>query len=176
MNRSSIQNLVARLAAAAVCCSGFIQAPGGLPPVEKVSEPIIVFQHDGRDTTGYALYARRKGGREQRIDLGFIAPDESHTVRVPLPGLAPGTYVLAVAAYNRSAESPRISVLPPIVTVPIGSNRPDDQHDAAVTADSEAPTAPTATSAPAAQQPATQGVKESLWARLKRMLFGTDTP
>jgi hypothetical protein len=77
----------------------------------------IVFEHDGRDTAGYVLYAKRDRGREVRIDLGRLTPDSSGTVRASLPALPQGTYQLAVAAYNIAGESSRIYVSPARVTL-----------------------------------------------------------
>jgi hypothetical protein len=74
--------------------------------------PTLAFTHDGVETTGYVLYARPERAYELRFDLGRLERDASGAVTVALPDLPPGSYVVAVAAYNTEREGRRSPGLP----------------------------------------------------------------
>ena len=80
----------------------------------------IVFQHDGKDVSGFVLYLQPEGGSPIRIDLGMLKPDAKGLISTTLPKLPSGSYRAEVAAYNGSGESPRVAAAPPsfVVTGP----------------------------------------------------------
>jgi len=83
----------------------------GRPTAEnQAAVRVIEFEHDGRNTSGYAMYATYDGGKEQRINLGFVAPNARGMVRIQLPRIPGGTTQLAVTAYNQWGESPRVPI------------------------------------------------------------------
>src|SRR5262245_8009541 len=130
----------------------------------------IAFQHDGRDTTGYVLYARPDGGRELRIDLGPLHPDPAGTLRVALPHLPAGKYELAIAAYNAGGESAKVVAVPATVNI---ARQPDSRVDRTGSKDAVAPPIVTADQpAPAARTgPAERpGMLRRLW----RLIVGND--
>lgn len=147
-----------------VAAASFVAASLG----QSGPEPrMIVFEHDGVDTTGYALYVTGKGGKEQRFDLGYVAPDPTGTIRLPLPNLAPGTYQLAVAAYKGTNESARIPAAPPQIT--IGRNSPQPAEPVATPV--PIPDAPAAVP-PGPRKEPTEGSGIFRW--LWRLLAGSD--
>ena len=101
----------------------------------------IVFQHDGKNVDGFAVYLQQESGSPMRIDLGMLKPDAKGVISATLPKLPSGSYRAEVAAYNGLGESPRVAAAPPsfVVTGPAAArsevNRaPDVQHEPATDA------------------------------------------
>lgn len=78
---------------------------------ELVNPSSISFEHDGRNVTGFVAYIATESGPPLRVDLGAIRPDKGKIV-ARIPALSPGTYSLAVAAYNPAGESARVRAVP----------------------------------------------------------------
>ena len=111
--------LAAALAAALVQSPGVpAQAGQSAGGGSTVSNPgRIVFQHDGKNVSGFALYLEPEGGSPIRIDLGMLKPDAKGLISATLPKLPPGSYRAEVAAYNGSGESPKVPAATPSFTV-----------------------------------------------------------
>jgi len=91
------------------------QSAGGGSSVSNPSR--IVFQHDGKNVSGFVLYLQPEGGSPLRIDLGMLKPDAKGLMSATLPKLPSGSYRAEVAAYNASGESPRVPAAPPSFVV-----------------------------------------------------------
>lgn len=99
------------------------------PPTQNVALPpvnpkTITFEHDGKDTVGFALWVSRDGGAPVRVDLGASKPTKQAKVSVDLKGLPDGAYRIEVAAYNGAGESPRVPTDPPAFVIAKGAQKP----------------------------------------------------
>jgi hypothetical protein len=77
----------------------------------------IVFEHDGKDVLGFALYVQPASGSAIRIDLGPLRPDAKGVVTAAIPHLPAGLYRAEIAAYNGGGESPRVPADPPLFSI-----------------------------------------------------------
>lgn len=105
---------VALAVALVLSLGGAAQAGQSARNGSTVSNPSrIVFQHDGKDVSGFALYLEPESGSPIRIDLGMLKPDGKGLISATLPKLPSGSYRAGIAAYNGSGESPRVPAAPP---------------------------------------------------------------
>jgi hypothetical protein len=89
-----------------------------------------VFQHDGKNVSGFALYLEPADGSPIRIDLGMLKPDAKGLISAMLPKLPPGSYRAEVAAYNGLGESPRVPAGPPSFAVTAPASASSDANHA----------------------------------------------
>src|SRR5262245_6553394 len=108
------------------------QSSGGTARTEQrerggrsIEDPArIVFQHDGQNISGFALYLLPDNGSPIRIDLGLLKPDANGNVSASLPPLPAGSYRVEIAAYNAAGESSRAPADPPSIIVTPTSPEP----------------------------------------------------
>jgi hypothetical protein len=107
---------LAAMVAVALVQSPWVTARAGQSARDGSTVPSpgrIVFQHDGKNVSGFVLYLQPETGSPIRIDLGMLKPDAKGLISAALPKLPPGSYRAEVAAYNMSSESPRVAADPP---------------------------------------------------------------
>ncbi len=124
--------LAAALAAALVQSPGVsAQAGQSAGAGSTVSNPSrIVFQHDGKNVSGFALYLEPESGSPLRIDLGLLKPDAKGLISATLPKLPSGSYRAEIAAYNGLGESPRVPAAPPSFAVTAPAAAPSEANHA----------------------------------------------
>jgi hypothetical protein len=94
-----------------------LSAVAGQTPLDN-NAPInpreIVFEHDGRNVTGFVAYFRRENDKNSpvRMVLNKIPRDARGAFHLNLGGLPDGIYAVEIAAINRAGESPRVSTEP----------------------------------------------------------------
>jgi hypothetical protein len=85
-----------------------------LAQTSPTATPTVTFRHDAKNVTGFAVYAtRREDGATRRLQIEVPRREENGEFRVTLPPLEPGTWRIAIAAYNAAGESPRVPTDPP---------------------------------------------------------------
>jgi hypothetical protein len=100
------------LTAALLMLLAWLPVAGQSTTPDLVNPSSISFEHDGKDVTGFVAYITAQGAPPLRIDLGPLRPDGKGMVVARIPGLAPGSYSIEVAAYNQAGESPRVPTAP----------------------------------------------------------------
>lgn len=156
---------------------------GAAAQVPSPPRSMLIFEHDGRNVTGFVLYATGvEGGVALAFDLGPLRPDSSGKITAPVPALPNGVYVLEVAAYNQRGESPRVTAVPPRIEVssaPRAAVTGAEARKPAGTAPKAAPAAPRATqpvpkaeeAAPKADEAKRRG---GVFGKLWRGVIGSD--
>lgn len=85
------------------------QTPAPTPP----GAAQLAWDHDGVDTTGYALVVDGV-----RTDLGAVARQPDNTYRAPFPTLTRGNHILVVEAYNLAGRAASAEFQVRVVGVP----------------------------------------------------------
>lgn len=151
----------ALLLAGALCLAG-------APPDGASETPTLTLEHDGRNLTGFVVYAtRQEDGERRRFDAGLPERSPDGEYRIQLPPLDDGTWRFQVAAYNGAGESAAVAVNGPTLTVgdpgkvrAAARDRPRRQERSASTPKKPAETAEE------------KGVLRRLW----RVIVGGDDP
>lgn len=103
--------MIALLLAGALCLAG-------APPDGASETRILTLEHDGRNLTGFVVYAtRQEDGERRRFDAGLPERTPDGEYRIQLPPLDDGTWRIQVAAYNGAGESAAVAVSGPTLRV-----------------------------------------------------------
>lgn len=92
----------------------------------------IVFQHEGKNISGFVLYLEPQTGATVRLDLGPLVPDAKGQYSALLPAVPPGTYKVEIAAYNSAGESPRVPADPATLKVSAPAAMSGHSHEGVV--------------------------------------------